>query len=65
VAVIEHTDIADLVLPARFEGFAIAIDGMTVQVEGDVVGTDHDAVVRAIREINVEIRIDRDRVAAA
>jgi hypothetical protein len=36
-----------------------------VQIEGNVVGSDHDSVVRAVEEIGVERRVGRDRVAAA
>ena len=49
---------------ALLERLAVAGDRVAVQIEGDVVGTDHDSVVRAVKEVAVERRVDRDRVAA-
>jgi hypothetical protein len=37
---------------------------VAVQIEGDVVASDHDAVVRAVQEIALERRVGRDRLAA-
>ena len=49
VAVIEHPDVAEL-LPgvAAGSGGAVAAHRVAVQIEGDVVGADHDPVVRAV-----------------
>ena len=43
---------------------AIAIDPVAVQIERDVVGADHDAVVGAVDEIAAEGGVGCDRVAA-
>ena len=43
---------------------AVAVQNVTVQVQGDVVGTDHDAVTGAVDQVRVERRVLRDHVAA-
>jgi hypothetical protein len=65
VAVVEHPDVAEPVFGARLELLAVALDAVPVQIEGNVVGADHDAVVRAVEEIAVERRVGGDCVAAA
>jgi sulfur carrier protein ThiS len=47
------------------KGLSLASDRVAVQIEGDVVGADHDAVARTIDEVAVERRIGGDRLAAA
>ena len=64
MADVEHPEVAELALGALLERLAVAGDRVAVQIEGDVVGTDHDSVVRAAKEVAVERRVDRDRVAA-
>ena len=64
VAVVGDPDVAYLPARAALDRLAVAGDRVTVQVERDVVGADHDAVARAVREVAVERRVRRDRVAA-
>jgi hypothetical protein len=42
----------------------VTVDRVVVQVEGDVVGADDDAVVGAVGEVVVEGRVGGNRVAA-
>jgi hypothetical protein len=64
VAIVGDPDVAELVLRARVHQGVVTVDRVAVQIEGDVVGPDDDAVVRTIDEITVERRVDSDRVAA-
>ena len=64
VAVVEHPDVAELVLRAVRELGAVAVDPVAVQIEGDVIGADHDPVVGAVDEVAVERRVGGDRVTA-
>ena len=57
------SQVARLVL-ARIDEGAIPIDGVPVQVEGDVVGSDDDPVAGAVDEIGVQRRVGGDGVAA-
>ena len=43
---------------------AVTVDGVAVQVEGDVVGPDHEAVAGAVDQVRVERRVLRHHVAA-
>ena len=43
---------------------AVAVDGVSVEIERHPVGADHDPVVRAIDQVCVELRVGGDRVAA-
>jgi hypothetical protein len=66
VAVVEHPDVAELPAGAAPCGRgAVAVDPMAIQVEGDVLGADHDSVVRAVDEVAVERRVRNDRVSTA
>jgi hypothetical protein len=40
------------------------VDRVTVQVQGDVVRADHDAVAGTVDQVAVELRVLRDRCAA-
>lgn len=41
----------------------VAVDGVAVQIEGDVVRSDNHAVVGAVDKIRMQSRVDGDRVA--
>src|SRR5215218_10315354 len=56
-----HAKVTDLVAGPGF----VAIDRVAVEIERDVVGSDHDAVARAVHEVAVERRVGGDGVAAA
>ena len=65
VSVIQQPDVTELALSTRVERGAVAGDLVAVQIEGDVVRTDDDAVVRAVDQVAVERCVGGDRVAAA
>ena len=66
VAIVEDADIAERVFvgTARKLG-AVAVDRVAVQIEGDVVGPDHDALVWTVAEIPVKRRVLPDLLPAA
>ena len=65
VTEVDHPDVTELRLRvAPGSRGTVAVDRVAVQVEGDVVGADHDAVVGAVDEVVVEGRVGGDRVAA-
>jgi hypothetical protein len=61
---VDDADVAGLTWRAVAELGVVAVNEMAVQVERDVVGADHDPVVRAVHEIPDEPRVRGDRVAA-
>src|SRR5919106_778150 len=64
LAVVEYADVAELVLGAWLERLTVTIDRVAVQIQGDVVCPDHDAVVRTVDEVAVKRRVGGDRGAA-
>ena len=65
VAEVDHPDVTELGVGIASGGRrSVAVDRVAVQVEGDVVGADDDAVVGAVDEVVVEGRVGGDRVAA-
>src|SRR5215207_709322 len=63
VALVQNPEVAGLALAVL--KLAVAVDRVSVQIERDVVGSDHDAVARAVHEVAVECRVRGDGVAAA
>jgi hypothetical protein len=64
VAVVGNPEVAEL-LRTRVDQRAVTAERVAVQIEGDVVGADHDPVVRAVEKVAVERRVGGDRLAAA
>jgi hypothetical protein len=62
---VEHTDVAGLPLGAGVDRRAVAVDGVAVEIEGDVVSANDDAVVGAVDQVAVQRRVGGDGVAAA
>jgi hypothetical protein len=63
--VVGDAEVANPFVEARAGRDAVTADRVAVQVERDVVRTDHDPVARAVGEIAVELRIGIDDRAAA
>ncbi len=56
--------VADLPPPALPDELVVTVDRVPVEVEGNVVGADHDPVVRAVDQVAVKLRVGLDLVAA-
>ena len=62
---VDHADVAGLALGAGVDRRGVPVDGVAVEIEGDVVSADDDAVVWAVDEVAVQRCIGGDGVAAA
>jgi hypothetical protein len=65
VTVVDDPEVTELGVGVAAGGRgAVAVDRVPVQVQGDPVGTDDDAVVGAVDEVLVQDDVGGDRVAA-
>jgi hypothetical protein len=64
-AKVGHADVTPITLRAGGDRRAVAVNGVAVEIQGDVVGTDHDAVVGAVDQVAVQGRVGGNGVAAA
>ena len=66
VSIVRHSDIAEVVrVRTGLEELTVTVDRVTIQIECDVVGSDDDAIIRAVGEIVGERRVGGDRVATS
>jgi hypothetical protein len=64
MALVDYPDIAKLAPRACLDRRTVPRDRVSVQIQGDVVRANHDAVVRTVDEIGVERRVGGDGRAA-